>query len=91
MSTVRGRIPTTDEVRNWATYVPDGTVGMHISARDVVAFDLWLAAIRAAILEEAAVIADTRDFGAFSERAAAHHWGARRAADAIRAAKDETP
>lgn len=34
--------PTTNEVRSWATYVPDGTIGMHLSERDGAAFDRWL-------------------------------------------------
>jgi hypothetical protein len=36
--------PTTAEIRNWATYVPDTSIGMHVSEQDAAAFDRWLAA-----------------------------------------------
>jgi hypothetical protein len=36
--------PTTTDIRNWATYVPDRSIGMHVSQPDAEAFDRWLAA-----------------------------------------------
>jgi 6-phosphogluconate dehydrogenase len=36
--------PTTAEIRNWAIYVPDHSIGMHVSEPDAAAFDRWLAA-----------------------------------------------
>jgi len=37
-------IPTTATIREWASYVPNGTIGMHISSRDAAAFERWLIA-----------------------------------------------
>jgi hypothetical protein len=47
--------PTTEEVRNWATYVPNGTIGMHISERDAAAFDRWLAEVKAEAWDQGGV------------------------------------
>ena len=46
-------IPTTATIREWASYVPNGTIGMHISSRDAAAFDRWLAAHNAEIRTQA--------------------------------------
>lgn len=35
--------PTTEQVRSWAAFVPDASVGMHVSESDAAAFDRWLA------------------------------------------------
>jgi hypothetical protein len=51
--------PTTAEIRNWATYVPDTSIGMHVSERDAAAFDHWLAThdreVAAKALRDAAI------------------------------------
>lgn len=36
------RIPTTDEVRDWAAYIPKTSVDMEFNAKDAAAFDRWL-------------------------------------------------
>lgn len=68
---VRGvgeRIPTTEDIRNWATWVPDTTVGMKVSQQAEVEFDAWLAAhdreVEARVLREAADAVENDEVGA---------------------------
>lgn len=73
------RVPTTDEIRNWATYVPDTSVGMHVSERDAAAFDRWLSRhdseIQAQALRDAAEALDLPGSTATGYYASEQHSG----------------